>query len=50
MPTPDDFRRDIDEPLQRFFAKWGDWFDFVTCMAVIAMIAFCAGYAIGAGR
>jgi hypothetical protein len=48
--TPADLSREIDLPLQRFFAEYREWLDFVTCFAVVAVIAFCAGYLIGAAH
>jgi hypothetical protein len=49
MKTPRDLRRDIDYPLQRFFANYGALLDFFLCALALAVISFCAGWMIGSG-
>jgi hypothetical protein len=46
MPTPSDLR-EIDEKLQRFWERYGAMVDFTIGALMLAVIAFCIGYAFG---
>jgi len=48
MPTPSDLR-EIDEKLQRFWERYGAMVDFTIGALMLAVIAFCIGYAFGVG-
>jgi len=46
--TPSDLAR-IDARLQRFWERYGRSIDFTVGAFVLAVIAFCIGYAFGIG-
>lgn len=48
MPTPSDLKA-IDARLREFWEKYGPMIDFSIGALMLAVIAFCIGYACGVG-